>query len=137
MRVAIRLTVRRTCLTKWALSAALALGALAAPGARASAPLLGSGPPIVDTAAFRGLGRLAFIWDDRPYVLDGATGSLRAFGQSGVVSAPAWSVDGRWLAYIDAGSGADPRNVLWVVGSDGSHGRRFRMLPGPVEGIAW
>ncbi len=137
MRSAIRLSKPFACLARGTLSAALVLGALAVPAVRASTRVPGSGAPTVDTAAFRGLGRLAFIWDGRPYVLDGAKGSLRALGQSGVVSAPAWSVDGHWLAYIDAGSGADPRHVLWVVGPDGSHARRFRMLPGPAEGLAW
>src|SRR2546421_10025253 len=79
-----------------------------------------AGGPIVDVAAFRGQGRLAFLWGKRLYVLDGDAGRLWTLPQSGPVADLTWSPDGRWLAYIAAPSpptfGVGP---LWLVRFDG------------------
>jgi Tol biopolymer transport system component len=64
-----------------------------------------------------------------------ATGELRRFTQErGINGAPAWSPDGRWIAYqTDTGS----RWELWIVRPDGSDAHR--VSPAGADGVwaAW
>lgn len=86
--------------------------------------------PDVNAAAFKGQGDLAFVRQDLLYTLDGKTGEVRQLTGSGRALHPAWSHDGRWLAFIrvtgqDAGNGQ-----LWLARWDGSQVRQVQGLPG-------
>jgi dipeptidyl aminopeptidase/acylaminoacyl peptidase len=114
----------------------LALAMTAVPGwpvraytmAGATAP---SGRPLVNVAAFRGQGHLAFLWNNALYVLDGTAGVLRQLTAGGQAPIFAWSPDGRWLAY---GTG---NGEAWLARADGSVRHRVAALPAPVASFAW
>lgn len=105
-----------------------------------SAPTTPAEAPTVDPRAMAGHGKLAFMSEDRLYVLDGGGGSLRRVSvPTGMtLSRPAWSFDGRLLAFdatSDApGSSGSPRSAVWVAASDGSAARVLR--PG-ASGFSW
>ena len=101
--------------------------------------------------AFTGHGRLAFVSAGRLYVLDGSaagqTATLHAVvtvdtpaGQTPAAmtpGSPAWSPDGRWLAYLvgtPSADGAVTSGALWLAGPDGEGARQ--VLPN-VAGFAW
>src|SRR2546430_16747668 len=92
--------------------------------------------PIVDVAAFRGQGRLAFLWGNRLYVLDGDAGRLWTLPRTGPVADLSWSQDGHWLAYIATvpSTGAGP---LWLVRFDGRWAHQVTGLRGAVQAVAW
>lgn len=84
-----------------ALLAYLSVSGTSAPPERPAKALTSSGSgPVVDARAFHGHGDLAFVSRDRLYVLDGTTDKLTAVTSGAeVASAPAFSPDGKWLAY--------------------------------------
>jgi hypothetical protein len=99
--------------------------------------------------AFSGHGRLAFVSDDRLYVLDGAAAGRpatlhavpagKAAGRTAgkTPGAPAWSPDGRWLAYLvgsPSADGAVTSGALWLAGPDGQGARQ---VLAKVDGFAW
>ena len=95
--------------------------------------------------AFGGHGRLASMSDGRLYVLDGAAAgrpatlhavpARQAAGQT--PGSPAWSPDGRWLAFLvgsPSADGAVTSGALWLAGPDGNGAHQ--VLP-KVDGFAW
>jgi hypothetical protein len=121
------------------------------------------GSPIVGMKAFSGHGRLAFVSDNRLYVLDGVAAGKpatlhmvvigKAPGSHGsaagepatldtavtgkVPGSPAWSPDGRWLAFLvgsPSADGAVTSGALWLAGPDGQDAHQ--VLPNE-GGFAW
>jgi hypothetical protein len=101
---------------------------------------------LIGGKAFDGHGRLAFVSAGRLFVLDGspggqptglhavATGSAPA-GQT--PGSPAWSPDGRWLAYLvgtPSADGAVTSGALWLAGPDGQGAHQVLAA---VAGFAW
>lgn len=130
-----RPTLRETCLFIM-----VALPLLASPTARTHA--LGTAKrspnkPVINLAAFRGQGALAFPWEDRLYVLDGDKGALASVPLIGPINAMAWSPDGHWLAYIAASVDAYQGGPLWVVRRDGGAAHQITGLPGPASTFSW
>jgi Tol biopolymer transport system component len=100
-----------------------------------------NGSPSVGTQAFSGHGRLAFVSENRLYVLDGsATGkpaTLHAVSTGKAPGSPAWSPDGRWLAFLVGApfvDGAVTGGSLWLAGPDGQGAHQ--VLPN-AGGFAW
>nr|PZN38126.1 MAG: biopolymer transporter Tol [Bacillota bacterium] len=87
-----------------------------------------------DPEAFRGLGKLAFVREGRLYLLDGEAGALREVDGAAPASAPAWSADGRWLAFRQVEG--DESRILVAEAATGAV-RELTGLPGPVEEYAW
>jgi TolB protein len=77
-------------------------------------------PPIVNAAAFKRQGRLAFVQDGLLYVLDGDTGMVRQLTTDGIASRPAWSHDGEWLAFMYNANPKDTSGSLWLERRDGT-----------------
>ena len=108
--------------------------------------------PVVGTKAFSGHGRLAFVSDNRLYVLDGSaagkpatlhmvvigkTPGTPASAAGEVPGSPAWSPDGRWLAFLvgaPSADGAVTSGALWLAGPDGQDAHV--VLPN-AGGFAW
>ena len=86
--------------------------------------------PIVDVRAFRGQGRLAFLWGDQLFLLDGSKGILRQITNDGQTTDPTWSPDGHRLANLRDGA-------LWLAGADGTGAHRAAALPAPVASYTW
>jgi TolB protein len=95
-----------------------------------------AGRPIVDVTAFRGQGRLAFLWGHRLYVLDGDAGRLWTLPQTGPVNDLSWSPDGHWLAYIATVPGTEA-GPLWLVRFDGHQAHQVADLGAAVQAVAW
>jgi hypothetical protein len=115
---------------------------VAAPASPASVAPAGAG---AEARAFGGHGRLAFVSGGGLYVLDGSAAgrpaTLHAVPSGQVPGqtpgSPAWSPDGRWLAYLvgtPAADGAVTSGALWLAGPDGQDARQ--VLP-KVAGFAW
>jgi hypothetical protein len=105
----------------------------------------------VGASAFAGHGRLAFVSASTLYALDGSvpgqpatlhpvptgktpTGSTPTARTPG---SPAWSPDGRWLAFLvgtPSADGAVTSGALWLAGPDGQGAHQ--VLP-KVAGFAW
>ena len=113
---------------------------VAAPEVPSSAAAAG-----VEARAFGGHGRLAFVSGGRLYVLDGSaagqTATLHAVPSGQVPGqtpgSPAWSPDGRWLAYLvgtPAADGAVTSGALWLAGPDGQDARQ---VMAKVAGFDW
>lgn len=99
-----------------------------------------AGPLTVDAKAFHGFGRLAFVSRHDLYILDGSTSALHRVAQLGESAdlfppTPAWSPDGRWLAFAQPGTPDRPGNQLWIVSADGQGARPLPV--GEVAGFAW
>jgi hypothetical protein len=95
--------------------------------------------------AFGGHGRLAFVSDDKLYVLDGAAAGRSATRHAVAAGktagktpgSPAWSPDGLLLAFLvgsPSADGAVTSGALWLAGSDGQGAHQ--VLP-KVDGFAW
>ncbi|MHB8947189.1 MAG: TolB family protein [Bacillota bacterium] len=94
--------------------------------------------PEANPAAFRGLGDLAFVWQDALYTLSGDTGELRLLTDKGKVAAPAWSADGQWIAFIRR-TDQVPAGALWLIRRDGTEEHQVKGPPksvGPGE-FSW
>ena len=98
--------------------------------------------PSVGAAAFAGHGQLAFVSSRRLYVLDGSSAdrpvALHAVAAPGGATAPAWSPDGRWLAFLVVPPSpfpnlSDPTGTLWLAGRDGSAARPVLANAGPFS----
>ncbi|HUW65521.1 MAG TPA: biopolymer transporter Tol [Spirochaetia bacterium] len=96
-------------------------------------------PPVVNPAAFKDQGDLAFVSGGLLYNLDGGTGEVRQLTKSGQAFCPAWSYDGKWLAYIQVSNSQALSGQLWLVRPDGTEVHQVQGLPGPVSGgdFAW
>jgi hypothetical protein len=128
--------------------AAVAAVGLAASGGPSSQPPprqleFGPSAPTVDARAFSGDGDLAFVSRGKLWVLDGSGALRRIAVPRGLVPAsPAFSSDGRWLAYTGSTSGPGTfaiwRNTpeLWIAHADGSDPHEVGWLHGP-EVIGW
>jgi hypothetical protein len=110
----------------------------------------------VGASAFAGQGRLAFVSASTLYALDGSVPNqpatlhaIPASKQPAVTApttapqagqtpgSPAWSPDGRWLAYLVGPASADgavTSGALWLAGPDGQGAHQ--VLP-KVAGFAW
>ena len=77
-------------------------------------------PLALDPKAFSGRGELAFVSSDSLFVLDGSSRSVRRVttGQT-VPFDPAFSHDGRWLAFLRPAEGQG-EDVLWMARGDGA-----------------
>lgn len=78
--------------------------------------------PSVDEAAFAGHGELAFVSRGSLWVLDGATGMLRRVPAPGITPLnPAFSLDGRWLAFLASSASPSAQGyAVWLASGDGS-----------------
>ena len=86
--------------------------------------------PVVDVRAFRGQGRLAFLWGGQLFLLDGSKGVLRQITSQGQTTDPIWSPDGHRLAYLRDGA-------LWLARADGSGAHRAATLPSVAASYTW
>jgi hypothetical protein len=117
----------------------------------ASAPAPVAAGTAIGATTFGGHGRLAFVSAGRLYILDGSAAGQTATLHAVVTAStptgqrpgaltpgsPAWSPDGRWLAYLvgtPAADGAVTSGALWLAGPDGQDARQ--VLP-KVAGFAW
>ncbi|HVV75898.1 MAG TPA: hypothetical protein VHC43_07665 [Mycobacteriales bacterium] len=115
-------------------------GAGSSPGPRPPATAsshAAPGHPVVNAAALRGHGSLAFISDGGLWLLDGATGSLRPLPTGGgTPQHPAFSADGRWLSYTATSGPHGDQLREWVARADGSDAGSVR-LHGGTSVIGW
>ncbi len=107
-------------------AAVIAAGCGATPVAPSRPASPGATPPAVpapsvNAAAFGGHGELAFVSRGTLWVLNGAAGTLRRVATPGMTPLdPAFSPDGRWLAFL--GSSTSPSvqtDTVWLAGGDG------------------
>ncbi len=98
--------------------------------------------PTVDATAFQGRGQLAFVSSGRLYVLNGSAAerpaTLHAVAAPAGAAAPAWSHDGRWLAFLVAPPSSypivsDPMGTLWLANADGGAARPVLANAGPFS----
>src|SRR6266571_4493431 len=83
------------------------------PTSRASASRQPGPRPAVNAAAFVGHGELAFVSRGHLWVLDGRTGALHQVATPGMAPLdPAFSPDGRWLAFL-ASSPSASEYAVW------------------------
>jgi dipeptidyl aminopeptidase/acylaminoacyl peptidase len=96
----------------------------------------------VGAAAFAGQGRLAFVSSGRLYVLDGSVpgrpAAPHAVAAPAGAVAPAWSPDGRWLAFLVASPSpfpvvGSPSGTLWLARADGAAARPVLANAGPFS----
>jgi len=96
----------------------------------------------VGTAAFAGRGQLAFVSSGRLYVLDGSVAgrpaTLHEVAAPTGATAPAWSPDGRWLAFLVVPPSpypvvSDPMGTLWLAHNNGSAARPVLANAGPFS----
>ncbi len=112
-----------------AVAAGLAAGLAHVGGGRRSVERVPGGP-VVNVHAFAGHGRLAFVSGATLWVLDGARGALRRVATPRgymVPQSPAFSPDGRWLAYVEASPNLVTPSRLWLAHGDGADAR---VVPG-------
>lgn len=80
----------------------------------------------INTAVFKNMGDLAFVWQGLLYVLDGKTGELKQLTSSGHAQHPAWSYDGEWIAFISTNSPASSDGQLWLIRRDGQQAHQIQ-----------
>ncbi|MGA3360708.1 MAG: hypothetical protein ABSD82_01590 [Solirubrobacteraceae bacterium] len=120
---------------------ALALAALTAPGhpkpaGTATAMTFAPAGPTVDARAFSHEGDLAFVSRGALWVLDGSGRLRRVARHAGYgAPAPAFSADGRWLAYVTSAY-ASSTTRLWIARADGSDRHQVTWLHDPRM-IGW
>jgi Tol biopolymer transport system component len=99
--------------------------------------------PMVGASAFAGQGKLAFVSAGRLYVLDGSAAgqaaTLHSVAAPAGVVAPAFSPDGRWLAFLVTPASSYPEvsgyvGTLWLARADGS---AARPVLGNAGAFAW
>jgi len=90
-------------------------------------------PPALDTKAFSDQGELAFVSENALFVLDGSSQSIRRVttGQPVPID-PAFSHDGRWLAFLRP-VGHEGADVLWMARGDGADAHRVVGMPDAFE----
>lgn len=80
--------------------------------------------------------QVAFAEAGRIKVVDVATRRVRELTDGDAASAPAWSPDGRTVAYMVGGDGRRGGGGIWLVDADGQ-GTPRRILEGDVGDPAW
>lgn len=103
-------------------------------GPSTSRPTLSSTPtvgPTVNAAGLHGHGQLAFVSRGELYVLDGTTKALHQVTEgSPLPSSPAFSHDGKWLAFVRATTGSEQGEAtLWIAHGDGTDAHRVAQVP--------
>jgi Tol biopolymer transport system component len=94
-----------------------------------------SAHPRVNTAAFAGQGDLAFVSSGELYVLDGTSRTYhRVTEGSSVPSGPAFSHDGRWLAFVRSPLNSNGSGTLWIARGNGTDAHQVTKLP-PIYGV--
>ncbi|TEB10773.1 Protein TolB [Pelotomaculum propionicicum] len=118
--------------------------------------------PQVNVDAFRGQGRLAFVWNGLLYVLDGDNGTLTKLSDTGqarwpkylpqrpdtVSLDPCWSPDGKHIAYVEAVEREDladagevtswqQARTLWVADADGKNARQVNEAGTGISRPLW
>ncbi|GBF33659.1 hypothetical signaling protein [Desulfocucumis palustris] len=95
--------------------------------------------PQVNTEAFKGQGRLAFVQNGLLYVLDGDSGDLNKISDAGQARGPMWSPDGQWLAYMCYSDVDMNDGKIFIAKPDGSRAYEVTGLPMPVglNQISW
>ncbi|WP_449240677.1 biopolymer transporter Tol [Desulfoscipio gibsoniae] len=88
--------------------------------------------PEVNSAAFKGQGKLAFISKGLLYVLDGSTSKVKQLTEFGSALEPTWSHDGEWLAFKLITDKSAMTGPLWLVRKDGTRAHQVQGLPGTV-----
>jgi TolB protein len=92
-----------------------------------------SEPPDGLVPAIPGLGRLAVATPGGLRLVDNDAGRAVTVLSDSAIAFPAWSPDGRWLAYLDLGW-----RSIKLVSSDGSPGQLAEVPNGPfTENFAW
>ena len=86
----------------------------------------------VNTAAFQGLGKLAYVYKGKLFMLDGQSGRVTALTHDGYALAPAWSADGSWIAYLKLDDPRSGAGRLWFVKPDGTGAHAAEGLDMPV-----
>ena len=91
-----------------------------------------------------GHGELAFVARGGLFLAGGPAGVLRRVSVPGLPSAPAWSADHRWLAFLvtkpppTANPYLQPApSVLWVVTAAGAEARRLTPPSWDITSFAW
>jgi hypothetical protein len=87
--------------------------------------------PYVNVRAFQGRGEVAFISRGEVWVLDGGRGTLRRSPVPAgyAPSAPVFSHDGRWLAYVvTRNQDLNGPSELWIAHADGTGAHQVRGL---------
>lgn len=85
-------------------------------------------------------GEVAYV--TKGQLLIDANGSRDAVAGPGFVSHPAWSADGRWLAYLrsptpPSGNGVPDSASLWLARADGSLSHQVSQVGHEVDEFAW
>jgi Tol biopolymer transport system component len=101
-----------------------------------------TGTPVTDAAAWRGHGNLAFVSEGQLWIL-GDRGQVRRVPGPGLATAPAWSSDGRWVAFLRTPSAPAGKpyvgepSRLWVAAADGARAHAISAPGLDVEEFAW
>ena len=90
----------------------------------------------MNVTAFAGEGKLAFVSGGELYVLDGTSSTYRRVTEGSPVPwGPAFSHDGRWLAFVRFPLNSNGNGTLWIARGNGSDAHQVAKLP-PVYEIA-
>ena len=89
--------------------------------------------PAADTANGDHHNMRSHIW-----IVPARNGTARqlTFSERGE-SAPAWSPDGRSLAFLSARGGADPKPQIWILPMDGGEAYRLTSSHESITGFSW